>query len=409
MEKLILGNGLSAKIFAFYNREYKIIGKDITMTKDSVLNKMIFLQDNSYNRMFLKDLIFISKRNIKIIYENISVVSLEGDEYKIGITEQEKKEILEKKLTDGEKKLCFKNRIFKEKAKLSESKDGVLKVIEVDFAEIIDALDSVIGLQIIDKSFVKKIDLNEKMLITENDIYRYSNCISTINLNVFYKLCGITDKKNETLGTTIVKGTEKDFGIPNIPYENAIVYFPQKEFEFGKVVKRKKICYAEITGETKNFDGIFRTDTRLIRKNITNDFKDFFFLGRYAEWDPDIKIQDVIKKSSDRNIMQKIWSNQKSFSSKFYNMEENSELIQSNVKDQSMLLIGEVFSLLENINWKRHVIEKKLDFEEIKEEWIDIFKYWLTIGINLGINFEDFIDSYYKKSEKLKKMKGGKK
>jgi len=406
---MILGNGLSAKIFAFYNREYKIIGKDITMSKDSILSKMIFLQDNPYNRMFLKDIIFISKKPISMVYKNISVVSLGNEEYKIGIEKDERKEILKKKLTDGERSLSFKDKVFKENSKLSESSYGVLKTIEIDFAEIIEILDSIIEPQIIDRTFIKEIDLDKKIIKTEIKDYEYSSCISTINLNIFYKLCGITDKKYETLDTTIVKGTEEEFKIPFIPYDDAIVYFPQKEFEFGKIIKRDKICYAEITGKAKSSEGVFKKDTRLIKENITNDFEDFLFLGRYAEWDPDVKIQDVVKKSSDRNVMQKIWSNQKSFSSLFYDLKEDSDTIQENVKDQSMLLIGEVFSLLENINWKKHAIEKKLELEKIEEELIDIFKYWLTISINLGINFEDFVDAYYKKSRRLRELKGGKK
>lgn len=51
-------------------------------------------------------------------------------------------------------------------------------------------------------------------------------------------------------------------------------------------------------------------------------------------------------------------------------------------------------------NWKNH---RKQDINIIKsnmkEEWVDIFKYWLSIGVLWGFKPENFIDEYYRKSE----------
>jgi hypothetical protein len=73
MNNYILGYGIAAKIFAFYNPEYKIIGKNKSATKDAIANKFITLQYNPYNLMLLKDLEFRTGEKIDYKLKNLEV------------------------------------------------------------------------------------------------------------------------------------------------------------------------------------------------------------------------------------------------------------------------------------------------------------------------------------------------
>lgn len=407
--KVILGNGLSGKIFAFYNREFKIIGKEEPMIKNPLIGKLIFLQDNVYNRRFLEDLESALGEEISFVIKSLPIECFDGQKYSSEIKKESKEQIINKKLTSvsGEK-LTFNPSIFNKKIALSEENNGILRIIEIDFNDLVAKLNKVISSQVVDASLITKILLKEKKIFTETSSCSYDLAINTINLNIFSKISGESFGELKTLDTTIIEGTEETFGIKKIPYSDAIIYFPQEEFEFSKIVKRDGKCYAEITGTSKKFlNGAESKGTRLIKKNISCNFKGLIFLGRYAEWDPDVKIQDVIRKASEKLPFQLIWTDQKAFSSLFFDFKEDLDLVQKNIKEQILLMSKESFDLLDLLNWKSHQNKKEIDFEKVKEEWIDVFKYWLTIGINLGITPEDFIKKYEEKSLKAREKFGG--
>ncbi len=71
--------------------------------------------------------------------------------------------------------------------------------------------------------------------------------------------------------------------------------------------------------------------------------------------------------------------------------------------------MSEVDSLLNTMNWKIQDLDKtdiKVDRNALLEEWIDIFKFWLSIGLMFGFTPADFYDMYWEKTRKVKiKMK----
>jgi len=402
-QKIILGNGLTAKIFAFYNREYKIIGEENSLTTEEGTAPLIFLQYNPYNIKFIQDLSETVGKQIPFTIKNFDILCSDKGEYIRDMTKEDKLKIISKKLTEtGGKKLNFIHPLFQSIA-MSEESHGILKIIDINFKDVIKLLNEVISSQIICKERIKSIVTDFKIIYTDTKAFEYDSCVSTISIDKLYILCGVESHGFDTLDTTVVKGTEHELGINLIPYENAIIYFPQENIEFSKVIKRDGICYAEITGDSLVFkNGIKSHATRIVKKSLPFVFPGIVFLGRYAEWNPDIRIQDIIRRSSEKTIMQEIWNDQKAFSSRYFNYEPNIDILQRNIKECVLLLQRESFDLLECINWKVHSNNKiKLDYEKIKEEWIDIYKYWLTIGINLGINYEEFVDAYNKKSKRL--------
>lgn len=68
------------------------------------------------------------------------------------------------------------------------------------------------------------------------------------------------------------------------------------------------------------------------------------------------------------------------------------------VKQFCLELVGEIHEFLNDIGYK--VFKSRPDFinSNVLEEWIDIFKYWMTIGQELGFTLEDLEKEYYRKT-----------
>lgn len=71
-------------------------------------------------------------------------------------------------------------------------------------------------------------------------------------------------------------------------------------------------------------------------------------------------------------------------------------------KEFVLQMADEDFELLREINWKHHkLVKKELDYERIRLELVDIFKFWLNICIIWGVEPKDFIDAFFKKSKEV--------
>lgn len=403
---IIIGNGMTAKIFAFYNRDYKIIGKESSAVLSPIKSAVITLQNEPEVKKFLNDLENTTGEKLNYTFCNMDVMFLEDDGYVFDTTQEAKLKIIDKKLTDVDgKKLSYVSPVFQEGVVLANASSSVSKIIEIDYKVLTEQLNKVITAQILEASNVTGIDTQHKKITTKAQEYSYDSCVSTIPIYAFLELCGIKGYEFDSLSTSVIKGTESDFKVPKIPSKNAIVYYPQSKYKFTRIFKRQGVCYAEYTGVVTDEGAEVLPNSKMAKKNLNIAFEGVMFLGRYAEWNPNVRMQDVIRRSSDRITMQNIWANQRAFSSEYFNFTEDIKLMQENTKTVSMLMINEIVDLLNQTNWKQHFrTEKRLDIETIKEEWIDIFKYWLTLGINFGFSFEDFVKAYNVKSKVLDKM-----
>lgn len=405
-KKIILGGGISAKIFAFYNREYEIIGRKESATAVTEMQNFIEMQYHPLCLMFLKDIERISGNKIPYKFVNRQILYFDGKNYSADIKSEDKIKILEKKLTDinTKQKLEIKTKLFSD-INFAQDVNGEYRIIVIDFNLLHKILDEIIHPQYICQENVKNIILAENKIITEtNKQFIFEDCVSTIPLNIFYKLCNI-DVALHSSDVYVRETTESELEIPEIPSDNAMVYFPEKNKIFTRVIKKDGKCFVDITGNPNDNKKYYIMKNARFSLHINKHiFNNIMFLGRFSEWNPNITLQDVIRKSSSKIQMQKIWENQKAFSSHFFDFKEDLHVLQNNIKEQSLLLMNEIFDLLGKINWKKHLqSEKKIEMQEIQEEWIDIFKYWLTIGVNLGITFDDFVKKYYSKSGRLQK------
>ena len=99
-------------------------------------------------------------------------------------------------------------------------------------------------------------------------------------------------------------------------------------------------------------------------------------------------------------VLSEMWKDQKEFNSNFVNFEKMDETEKvAMTKEYSLQLNGEVYELLRETSWKNHrKAGPNIIKSNLKEEWIDVFKYWLSIGALWGFNPEDFIEEYWRKS-----------
>jgi hypothetical protein len=97
--------------------------------------------------------------------------------------------------------------------------------------------------------------------------------------------------------------------------------------------------------------------------------------------------------------LQKIWDRQAEFqagtSDDYFSLESKQEY----TKEYTLQMMAEMGELLREINYKTHRPDKEtLTISNIREEWVDIFKYWLIIGQVWGWSPDEFFDAFEDKS-----------
>lgn len=105
--------------------------------------------------------------------------------------------------------------------------------------------------------------------------------------------------------------------------------------------------------------------------------------------------------------MKRIWDDQKKFNRNFVdfgNLTQSEK--ETHTKDYCLQLLGEVSELLREINYKTHRKNHQVIESNLKEEWIDIFKYWLSLGVLWGWDFKDFEEEYVRKSKVVEQRFG---
>ena len=70
-------------------------------------------------------------------------------------------------------------------------------------------------------------------------------------------------------------------------------------------------------------------------------------------------------------------------------------------KDVLLLLIKECTEVLDEINFKHHTKKKIVDREALKEELIDVLKYWMNLCLLYDIKSEEILDAFLKKTNKV--------
>lgn len=102
-----------------------------------------------------------------------------------------------------------------------------------------------------------------------------------------------------------------------------------------------------------------------------------------------------------KNILDHIWHQQKSFNRNFVDFDKmDNRSRQEMTKEYVLHVNSELVSLLEEVNWKLHHKKDSINVNrnDLLLEWIDVFKYWLSIGLLWDFTPDEFVKAFDEKS-----------
>jgi len=111
----------------------------------------------------------------------------------------------------------------------------------------------------------------------------------------------------------------------------------------------------------------------------------------------------VIKDALFRDDFIHIWNDQKTFCARLFDYNVKDPTLQQHLTKEYVLHItDEAHELLSELHWKRgDYTTQQVNRKNLLEEWIDIFKFWLSIGNIWGFSYDEFIKGYWKKSTEI--------
>ncbi|HSX28378.1 MAG TPA: hypothetical protein VLF60_02915 [Candidatus Saccharimonadales bacterium] len=401
-KKFIIGAGISGLIYAFYNRDFQVLSPDIGgKLKHSYLSSTILLHDTAETRRFISDLGIELK----------AVPHLMKYHYKGKLHENIpaslKEMMVAKKLTSWRdlNTLNFDVEVHNVPDNTLSTNDIYIPVFKVSTAQLIKLLAKHTTFM---KDRVIRITADE--IVTEKKRLEYDELISTIPAPVFWKLYG-EPKKLQYLPETFIVSKTAPVQENKVPWD--LIYFLDKETPFTRVNKHKGGQYLyEITGAMSEKEvrkhlpdldiqycytdpyGLLMTDLNNIPPPKVR------FVGRFATWRHSYKVQDAIRDSLARYDFLSMWNKQKEFNAHFFDYNKLTVDEQQRLaKDFILHILDETHEMLNEANWKMNAYQyKAIDRGKLREEWIDIFKYWLGIGQVWGFTIEDIFNEFWRKS-----------
>jgi len=285
--KFILGSGISALIFKYFNPSYKIISPDEKpggqLTKHNNLLTTFYIHNTLETRELLNNLkIKYKEKRLKIYY------------YYYG-------KILEN-ITNEQRINFIKNKINNMNLSVS---NNFLDILDCNIEEVIKKLtpkDIIYG-------SIKLINNNRKFFVYQDKnknliTHYYDMIISSIPANLFFNLTynyKCPYYLNYLPSTFISSQIKPEF----IKDEDSIYYILDDNLPFSRVQRFGINTYIyeatglltdeEIKKYIKNFTSVERRYVGIIKDEDILNFKYIKFIGRNALWNSSIKIQDVIK------------------------------------------------------------------------------------------------------------------
>ena len=397
--KYILGAGLSSLCYAFYNPDYILIGEETggRLNKDLFKN-IIYVHKTLETERFLQDVGI----NYKVKTQLIKY--LKDNKVTQSIDTLDKINIIRKKLDD--KDLEIKDLTL-------STQDYYITILEFSFGDLINKIKEKV--KIINEKVIR---VTAQEIITENSSYEYSNIVSTLPANIFWKLY-YKDKSLElkSKSVTFVLCDKEPNECTNISYD--MLYVLDSDKRYNRISKKpgerneNRFLY-EFTGEIPrdNITEYLPEDSNILEYYVdkqgiiyTNKNNiappNILFVGRFAEYNHRLKTQDVIKQALWSYDLRHVWNRQQTFMSNRLDF-NNLEKLEDKEKETQTLLLhlhAEVSEVLDCINYKLHKKRHEVDINHLKEELIDAQKYLLNLFILWDVSAQDFIDLFNKKSK----------
>lgn len=297
MSNYILGGGIAGLIAGFYEKDYYIIGQDIggQMSQKGLGPRI--LEVNDYSAKLLEDLEYDSVpiKVAKIGYRH-------NNRFQDRLNEQLRKKYYLKSRNIQTPNVEMPSSI------MSDGKNSI-RYFDIDWNDLILRLyNAVKDRYIIDK--ITGIDINNKLINTDVSQYDYDKIISTLPAPVFFNLSGEIPEEELTYEKKLfVIVSSKTVDLSEFDY----VYYPDMDCSYHRVTRLSETRAAiEYTGNQFNHTNLFDYWRHIafevktlpmgqIKSGKVGSFKDIEFLGRYAEWNHDIKTDDIVKKYVERD------------------------------------------------------------------------------------------------------------
>jgi len=293
--KFILGGGISGLIFKYFNPNYNIISPNIGGQLKK--HKNILMTFYIHNSLETKEL--LNKLNIKYKEKRLRIYYYYKNKVYSEIDNNLRLKFIRNKMSEYDYDL---NSLKIKNLDLSTG-TNYLDILDLDINKLIDKLSTDII-----KAEVKLINNNRKFILIKEDNklkkLNYDKLISTIPAKAFFNILYNYESnyKLRYLPATYILSKNK----PHFVEEDAIYYVLDDNLIYNRVQKYGENYVYEITGIPideeieNNISNIIDKEVRyigLIRDESIDDFRNIKFLGRLAQWDSSIKIQDIIKKA----------------------------------------------------------------------------------------------------------------
>lgn len=301
--KYILGGGISGLIAAFYNPKYEILTKNLGGQMAVRNTGPRLLEVDNYSKQFLHDLGYK-----KVEIKEAKIGYLYNDSLK-NICDEKHRAMYYRKSR------CLDESVEVPSSSMSDGKN-IIRYYDIDWNEIIEKLKYLIKHRF-KYGVLSSININTGLIhLNQSDLpystpIDFERIISTIpapefNLMSYSKSCINFSSVHKYF--IIIKFQEKKF-IDSIMGDFDYVYLPEDKFQENRYTRLEKGICLEYTSSCKPFfwdkglEQYVIYNAQIQNKVTINEISnpafnvEIKFLGRYAEWNHDIKVNDVIKKS----------------------------------------------------------------------------------------------------------------
>jgi len=289
--KYILGGGIAGLIFKFYNPEYKIITKDVGgQLRSNFQLGPRYLHLDKYSNRFVRDI----GRFVKFHRSVCNIGYYYNGDFHDKLNDSVIKDYIKKTSRDvnidG----------------IMNSGKSTFRYWKFDYEKLIEFFYKKFEKDIIIDDIIS-IDINNKLIYTKSTTFKYDKIVSTIPAIVFIKLTNTFIENEFSYYKPI------SFFVINLifPKKYDFVYFIDNIIPFYRVTRiNDKISVIEFLGDDfdKYNDYLHKSYIafyiekygKIINENLKLiENPDIIYLGRYAEWKHNIRINQVIKKSID--------------------------------------------------------------------------------------------------------------
>lgn len=400
--KFILGGGISGLIFAYYNPEFKIISQDLGgRLNHQFFKNIIYLHHTRESEKFLQDIGVAYEKKTQLIHYSID------NSIKTDIQVSDKITLIRKKLNDDD---------FNPKDLALSTHDFYIPILQFSYSELIESLKGKV-------SFIegKVIRITADEIITEDNRFSYSNIVSTLPANVFWKIYYKKEKNLELKSkpVTFVLCNKEPEHVVNKKYD--MIYFVDDKQKYVRI--SKKPGERDSVNILYEFTGVYSREEVLpylpVDSTILEHYVDYsgiiysnknnippknvLFVGRFAKWEHSEKQQDVIREAKFDFDFRDIWNRQANFT-KFhidFNRLDDIEYKQQLTKDYLLHVQAELTEVLNEINYKHHKKQKKVNVQNIRTELIDVQKFLFNLMMIWQMDPESFFDVFNSKSDEV--------